>query len=209
MNNKILNVDYEQIVAVYKKKGYRIFTDVHDLNFVGVRANVLEADKLDDMFFLFYRDVNGYGRVFAMPGSTDPGLYYIKNPMDKAGCAMLCEGQYLGSHKLGLHKGYTGLVQVKPMRYWRGVTLEQVGSMNLIRTDKAKLMSGITGANIHQMLPDGIARTVGKWSAMCQVIQYPEDAKHLWNMVRLQERFLKTTAVSLTILNETDFAGLI
>ena len=40
-----------------------------------------------------------------MQCTTLPGLYWLENPMNSKGCAILKEGQYKGVYEIDLHNG--------------------------------------------------------------------------------------------------------
>lgn len=62
--------------------------------------------------------MNWHYHVFK--ATTDPGTYWLLQPMQPQGTAILSEGQYPDAWQLGLHRGqYLALVQVKPVTITR------------------------------------------------------------------------------------------
>ena len=109
----------EQIKAVLKKKEYIFFDKDQkkfNLNIIGVRSNNEIANSFDDWLYLIYRDDSGEFNVHEFPITTDPGAYWLKNPMNVNGTAILVPGQYRAAYKIGLHQGkYEALKQSKPL----------------------------------------------------------------------------------------------
>jgi hypothetical protein len=98
-------------------KGIKWIQDHFKLNLIGVRnpANT-SPQTFEDHIAYFYYDDNGnlVGKV--VPATTSPSVYFLNNPMESAGTAILKQGQYVNSHKIGLHRGkYEALVQQNPV----------------------------------------------------------------------------------------------
>jgi plasmid stabilization system protein ParE len=89
---------------------------------------------------------------------------------NSAGVARLVEGQYRGSHQLGLHQGkYEALVQRKP------VTVYRDGDKDDTAEEQGKEDTGLFGINIHRANPSAISSIIDKWSAGCQVLNDPKQ----------------------------------
>ena len=49
---------------------------------------------------------------YRWPITTDPGLYWLENPMNVDGTAILAPGQYRGAYRIGKHRDdYQAVVQ--------------------------------------------------------------------------------------------------
>lgn len=189
---------YKQLYSIAKSKGYAWFTEPYDLNFIGIRSNAKHDDTFNDTIAVAYKDADGNERVFCAPFTCDPGKYYLRNPMNAKGTAIIPEGQYRSFWMLGKHKGYVALVQRKAIRVLRD-------------NDKNDLLGGtlsvhpeLGGFNFHRALENSIAKTIGKFSAGCQVVQVPEDFSYIISLVRLQVKYVKSAIVSYTLINEKD-----
>src|SRR5690349_21988428 len=130
-----------------QKKGYRIFMRPYELNIVGVRSDNVKPNSFDDAIYVFFQDNVGKLTQHKFSATTDPGTYWLKNPMNPQGTAILKEGQYIGSHGMGMHRGkYLALVQKRPVTvlrdYDRNATLDFLNG---------KLDTGLFGINIHQI----------------------------------------------------------
>ena len=161
----------EQIEAAVKAKGYVWFEGAkdYDLNIVGVR-NSATGNKVtnvfDDTMTVSYKV--GGNQVFKQwPCTTDPGTKGVKEFHNAAGVARLVEGQYRGSHILGLHQGkYEALKQAKPVKVYRDANKDMT-------YDETKIQEGIFGINIHKA---GVDSTyVENWSEGCQVFKKAAD----------------------------------
>jgi hypothetical protein len=153
------------IQAALQKKGYRIFLRPFELNIVGVRADSVKPNSFDDSIYVFFNNNEGKLIEHRFPATTDPGTYWLKNPMNPQGTAILKEGQYLNTYSLGLHRGkYMALVQVRPVTVMRDYDRNAV--LDLLN---GKMDKGLFGINIHRASESGTTKTVDQYSAGCQV----------------------------------------
>ena len=161
----------EQIEAAVKAKGYAWFEGAkdYDVNIVGVR-NSSTGQKVtnvfDDCITMSYK-VNGEWEFHCWPATTDPGKKGVLEFHNAAGVARLVEGQYRGSHTLGLHQGkYEALKQQKPVKVYRDADKD-------LEYDENKVQEGIFGINIHKAGAD--STYVENWSEGCQVFKKSAD----------------------------------
>lgn len=157
---------FPEIIDVMKSKGYTVYDNPagFDLNIVGVRSAGQSANKFDDTAIVFYKQHDEWIYNF-FNITTDPGLYWLLNPMTDLGTAILKEGQYKGAWKLGLHRGkYQALVQRKPVTVIRDYNKD-----GKIDYDSGVEETGLFGINIHRSSAFGESIQVDKWSAGCQV----------------------------------------
>ena len=167
----------EQIEEVLKSKGYKYFTSDkgYDVNIVGIRNSDTHGkvtNKFDDTLTLSYKDSDGKWIYNEYTATTDPGSHWEKNLLNKDGVAILCPGQYRGSHKLGLHQGkYEALRQKSPVKVYRDN--DKDGQYDMIEEN---VQEGIFGINIHKAggRVDGSTQ-IDKWSAGCQVFSKESD----------------------------------
>ena len=161
----------EQIEAAIKSKGYVWFEGAkdYDLNIVGVR-NSATGNKVtnvfDDTMTVSYK-VNGQWVFKQWPCTTDPGTKGVKEFHNANGVARLVEGQYRGSHTIGLHQGkYEALKQARPVKVYRDANKDMT-------YDESKTETGVFGINIHKA---GVDSTyVENWSEGCQVFKKSAD----------------------------------
>ena len=143
----------------------------YNLNIFGIREKERRAGKYDDTIGVCYY-VGGKPVFHCWPATTDPGLYYLENPINLEGCAILAPGQYRSAYKLGLHKNkYPALVQARPVGVYRDSSRDS-------RLDPiGRVTSGFFGINIHQ--PFGKSDEIGLSSAGCQVFSRKADLDEL------------------------------
>lgn len=161
----------EQVENAVKSKGYVWFEGEkdYDVNIVGVR-NSSTGQKVtnlfDDCLTLSYK-VDGDWKFHCWPATTDPGKKGVMEYHNAAGVARLVEGQYRGSHTLGLHQGkYEALKQQKPVKVYRDANRDMI-------FEESKIQEGIFGINIHKAGAD--STYVENWSEGCQVFKKAAD----------------------------------
>jgi hypothetical protein len=161
----------EQIEKAVKARGYAWFegTKDFDVNIVGVRNSATGqkvTNSFDDYITISYKEGDVW-KSHCWVATTDPGKKGMLEGKATGGVARLVEGQYRGSHTLGLHQGkYEALRQVKPVKVYRD------GNRNLT-FDENKIAEGVFGINIHKA---GVDSTfVENWSEGCQVFKRAKD----------------------------------
>ena len=198
----------EQIEAAVTAKGYKWFTsDNYDVNIVGVRnadTNGEVTNKFDDCVTISYRDEEGKWNFHCFDATTDPGSHWTeKQLLNKNGVAILKEGQYRGSHMIGLHQGkYEALRQKKPLKVYRDN--DKDGVYDFIEEN---VHEGIYGINIHRATSreGGKSVQVDKWSAGCQVIAANADFKLFMEVVNKAAK-VWGNSFTYTLINSNDVA---
>jgi hypothetical protein len=170
----------EQIEKAVKSKGYVWFEGAKDfdLNIVGVRNSATGnkvTNAFDDLITVSFKE-NGNWVYKEWANTTDPGTKGVKEFKNAAGVARLVEGQYRGSHTLGLHQGkYEALRQQKPVKVYRDANRDMT-------YDETKIQEGIFGINIHKA---GVDSTfVENWSEGCQVFKRAADFEEFMTICR-------------------------
>lgn len=190
---------YDQVKNVMQKKGFAFFPGTYDLNVIGVRSSNRTADSFDDTMYVCYVDAHGHKRIFELPITTDPGLSYLKKPINGKGTAIIMPGQYRGMWRIGMHQGkYRALVQ-------RGAcTVIRDNNRDSILDYDGPKESGLFGINFHYVSRGTIVESIGNGSAGCQVSPVFEDHSYVMSLVDLQVRFIHSDAVTYTVLLEED-----
>jgi hypothetical protein len=189
-----------QVIDAVKAKGYKIDKRPFALNIVGIRTdNPVSQDRFDDYIAFWYYNNGGIpvGRV--APATTDPSTYWLKNPLNQSGAAILKSGYYKNSHHIGLHRGsYEALVQQNPVTVIRDN--DRDGYTNLL--DKTE--TGIYGINIHKATPSpNDPSLIGKNSAGCQVFQNVNDFNDMMALAKKSSN-LYGNNFSYILLDERD-----
>lgn len=167
------------LISTMKSKGHEIAQRPYELNLVGVRNPSTTPNKFDDKIYAFWKDElgNWVGRFYN--ATTDPGTYWLKSPMHTMGTAILKEGQYKQAYGIGNHRGYTALVQKKPVTVIRDYNRDDI-----LDFQSGETMTGLYGINIHKAGTVGDTVNVDMWSAGCQVFQNPGALDEVLNLAR-------------------------
>ena len=152
--------------------GHKVFTTGdYNLNIVGVRTASRTSNAFDDNLFCVYRAEEEW-KLWHWYITTDPGTYYLENPMNVNGTAILCAGQHRGAWQFGVHRSkYPALVQQKPVKVWRDSNRDATINLDI---PNPVAQEGFWGLNFHRSSNKGSTK-VGKWSAGCQVFAHPTD----------------------------------
>ena len=159
------------LLRFMKSKKYVIYSRPYEMNIIGRRTDNKRPNRFDDFIYVLYTLPSGRWVGYESPATTDTGTYYLKNPMNPEGTAMLKEGQYLDAYVIGKHRGvYDAVVQKKPVTVIRDYNRDGV-----LDVDSGKEDTGLFGINIHRASSDGITKYIDKFSAGCQVFSNIND----------------------------------
>jgi hypothetical protein len=187
------------VLARIKRLGFKVFLEgAYNLNIFGIRSANRVAGRFDDLLGCAYRESeNGPLIVRYWQATTDPGTYWLENPMRAEGTAIYKPGQYRGAYEVGYHNGkYLALTQTgAPVQVYRDGDRD-----NILDLDESTVMTGYFGVNIHKA---GTSSTsVGKWSAGCQVFAREADFDDLMGLVEKQVQHHPTwTKFTYTLLD--------
>lgn len=162
----------QQFLEKMKYLGYKLFTDTDkplNLNIVGWRNSYTRPNQFDDYLAVYWRS-GGFWESRGWAITTFPGKPFLTNPINSKGTAILVPGQYRDAYSLSLYKGYTALVQLKPVKVYRDNNRDGVADRSIVTIEE-----GLFGIHIHKA---GLfSQWVGNASAGCQVFQRAEDFK--------------------------------
>lgn len=187
----------KQITEAMRKKGYSFFEKGdYNLNIIGIRNVSDQVDNLfDDTLFLAYK-VDDRFNVQQFDITTQPGAYYMKNPMNQLGTAILVPGQYKGAYTIGLHQGkYEALRQSGLLKIYRDKDRDNTYDYKNI-TDSIN-----DGINIHKA--GRASKKIDNWSAGCQVLAYAADFDILMGLAKRSAK-LYGDKFTYTLLESTD-----
>jgi hypothetical protein len=189
----------EQIEATVKAKSYAWFEGAknYDVNIVGVR-NSATGDKVtnvfDDVMTVSYK-IDGEWKFHSWPCTTDPGKKGVQQYHNPKGVARLVEGQYRGSHGIGLHQGkYEALKQYKSVKVFRDADRNMTYAEN-------KVDEGVFGINIHKAGAD--STYVENWSEGCQVFKRVKDFEEFMTICR-KARDIHGNSFTYTLIESAD-----
>lgn len=165
----------DNIKSYFQAKEYKFF-DTPDkklnLNLIGIRRDNQGTNTFDDFLLVIYREeelmVSNRYQI-----TTDPGKYWLQNPINPKGTAVLKPDQYRGTWQIGKHQGkYEALVQRKSVKVYRDNNKDDIIDYNSMST---MVDEGYFGINIHRSNPYDQSYAVNKWSAGCQVFKNIKD----------------------------------
>jgi len=194
---KTMRYTLKQITEAMRKKGYSFFEKGdYNLNIIGIRNVSDQIDNLfDDTLFLAYK-VDDRFNVQQFDITTQPGAYYMKNPMNKLGTAILVPGQYKGAYTIGLHQGkYEALRQIGLLKIYRDNDRDTVYDYENLTDSLAD------GINIHKA--GRASKKIDNWSAGCQVLAYSADFDILMSLAKRSAK-LYGHKFTYTLLLSTD-----
>lgn len=135
--------------------------------------------------------------------TTNPGVYWLNNPMSKLGTAVLKPNQWVDCWSLGFHQNksdHRALVQTGKVTVYRDNNKD-----NNYQLNESQVESGLFGINIHGSGKLAPSKQIGKWSAGCQVFS---NWTHKEEVMDICDLFKKTTGnkFTYTLINEKDLA---
>lgn len=153
------------------------------------RHNTDRADEWNDRRIVFVVGDDGRPKVtHNTPATTEPGVFYTKNPLNKDGAARIAFQQYkawvVGMHKAGTKTAQEALVQAGRISVFRDK------NMDGLRTGDAEFVGSGFGINQHGTLGAKGPKTIGKWSAGCLVARQPADHHRFMDLVKLDPRYV-------------------
>lgn len=161
------NYSIAELKVEFDRLKYKWFS----FHIVGIRSASNEPNKFDDLIGIVADNTIKWFKA-----TTNAGTYWLLNPSNVNGTAVLKCGQYIDSWAMGLHQGkYKALRQIKP------VTVYRDGDHDAIAEEEGKLDTGMFGINIHRANETATSVNIDKWSAGCQVIANGIDYKQFIN----------------------------
>lgn len=199
MKATLSNQDFNTLLTVLRNNNYEVFERPYELNIVGVRTDSFVPNSFNDWIIVFYKDDSGNWVVNKYSATTDPGTYWLKNPMAAQGTAILKKGQYKNSHSIGSHRGqYTALVQTNPVTVIRDYDRD-----NKLSYDSMRSTTGLYGINIHRAGSVGETGRVDKYSAGCQVFSDADNFKEFIDLAQ-KHKGLYGNQFTYTLLDERE-----
>jgi len=187
---KLSKLVIARIKNIARQKGYLIFKELYKLNIWGVRSTNETPNKFDDELHVFFKVPVGKTSLtkwehFVFKCTTDPGTYWLKNPMSPKGTAMLAPNQYVNAYKIDKHRGkYYALCQ-------RNAKVEVIRDYNrnsILDFYNGIKEKGMFGINIHRARKTGITYEIENHSAGCQVFQSALDFQLFMSLCEMHKK---------------------
>lgn len=188
------------ILSRVEELGFSTFDNGdYDLNIIGIRTANGTPNRFDDVLHCIYK-VKGQWVDRFWPITTDPGLYWLENPLNPAGtAAVVADRQYRALWQIGLHQGkYTALVQRGEVAVHRDDNCD-----GKVDYDSDNIEVGLYGINCHRATTRaGGSVQVDKWSAGCQVFADPADFDAFMAICKAQRDTRGWQSFTYTLLNQ-------
>ena len=182
-----------------KALDYPVFTGDYNLTLVGLRSAERAANRFDDVIGVLY-PVGKRWHLHWFDATTDPGSYWLENPMNVEGTAIVAAGHYPGCWQVGAHQNRNrALVQRGPM------TVHRDGDRDDEIDTQTATQTGLFGLNLHHAAASGVTLAVDRWSAGCQVLARKVDFDLLMALVG-KSAAIYGPRFSYSLLDERDFA---
>ena len=169
-----------------KSLGFAVFEDgVYNLNLFGIRNVARTSNEFDDLIGCAYKKESGGPWVVRFwRATTDPGTYWLTNPMNVAGTAILVGNkQYRSCWRIAKHRGkYDALCQRKPVQVYRDSNKDVI-----LDLDPDSTTEGLYGINIHASSQTHDSQQVNRYSAGCQVHGTESGFSDMMRLARLQK----------------------
>ncbi len=165
----------KRIKTIAQEKGHVIYTEPYRLNIWGFRANTEKPNVFDDELHVFTnisqtKITKWAYLVFKI--TTDPGTYWLQNPLTPKGTAILKAGQYLDAYSIDKHRNkYYALCQ----RLAKVTVIRDYDRDAVLDFNNGKEQTGMFGINIHRARKTGSTYSVDRHSAGCQVFKNAQD----------------------------------
>lgn len=194
LNKNQINI----LLSVLKKKDYTIYTKPYQLNIVGRRTDNTKPNRFDDWIYIFYKNEDDKWEGYKAPITTDAGTYWLNNPIQSTGTALLKEGQYKDAYNISKHRqSYYALTQrLKPVVVYRDYNRDAILDFNNGREE-----TGMFGINIHKASTQGTQKYIDKSSAGCQVFENTEDFEDFMDMA-YRHKDLHGNVFTYTLIDE-------
>jgi len=198
----MIDVNVLNVINAVESRGFDVFkndTKPYNLNIVGIRSAEPTTNKFNDLMCVFWK-YEGQWNIYKMQCTTLPGLYWLENPMNSKGCAILKEGQYKGVYEIDLHNGkYEAICQrLGPVTVYRDDDKDTEYDM-LEGTEQ----TGMFGINLHRASAYKELDDVDKNSAGCQVIQDPNEYEVHMGIASMAAE-IWGNEFTYTLINEND-----
>jgi hypothetical protein len=162
---KLIKENPNLIEELFKSKGYKFYKKgLYNVNNFGIRVSTEGRDFDDIIGTTFANEFEGKLAVHAFEGTTDPGSYYLKNPINIKGTAILAPGQYFG-YEIDKHRSqYDALCQRSgKVKVYRDGDKDEIVELDLDSLDE-----GMFGINIHKSSATEQIQDKNMFSAGCQ-----------------------------------------
>lgn len=196
-----MDISINQLKQICQSKDYRFFMDQSknfNLNIFGIRTADSSVNTFNDWIVVVWK-YNEVWNKLQFRCTTDPGLYWLNNPGNVNGTAIVKPGQYRGLWQIGKHQGkYEALTQKGNV-----TVIRDRDEDNMLDTTGMAEETGIFGINLHRASATHESTQVDKWSAGCQVIANPDNFNLLMDVCK-RGATIWGNSFTYTLITEAD-----
>lgn len=193
-------ISYDFVKTLFLRRAHRFREEREFANIFGYRNKELAVDLFNDIIGVAYLDGFGNPQCLIFPGTTKPGLHYLKDELgNPKGTFIMQPGQYPDCWTPGMHNGkYDAWIQAGfgVFNGWRDLNAD--GKLDY----SGKTYTDCSGVDGHTTRFDIDIERVGAFSAGCQVL---EDDKHFLTWYNIGLRTLdvhKIRKITYTLFQE-------
>lgn len=199
----IKQITIEGLKETILSKGYKWFTD--QPNIIGIRTKEQIPDVFNDYLCVVFKlEDADYMQIYMY--TSEPGVVYQKKLLNSKGCWVMMPAQMLNAYKLGYHQGKSDHKCLRSVGKIFGLREDDKDGIVLNDKDATPFWvdGHLVGANIHGANKKLITKTVGPWSAGCQVIASWENKEDLMAICE-EYKDVNNGLVTYTLINENDY----
>lgn len=189
-------MDYQSIKKSVLAAGHKWYDEMMKLNIIFVRTDYEDTNTFKDKLYTCYISEIGKETVYETDVTTLPGWYWLLNPMNVDGTAIVKPGQYVDAYEIGKHYQQIALIQKGNIIVYRDNTKDKK-----IDLDNTYIGNNFC-INIHHA--EGIKKSVDKWSAGCFVFANSTHHAYFMFLCERQIKFTRKEKFTITLLMKND-----
>jgi len=196
----MINPNYDAMKLIYNEFGYSFDERKEFVNLFGIRSKDLLVDQFNDLLGACYIDYFGVKQCLAFPGTTKPGLHYLKNELgNQAGTFIMAPGFYKDCWAAGLHNSRPAYVQSGPKVFKGYRDSNSDGKLDM----SGKLYDDAMGVDGHTTRADILVNNVvDRFSAGCQVAWFDKHHSIWYNLGLRTFEVYKINKISYALFQE-------
>jgi len=196
----MIKPNYDAMKLIYGNLGYSFDERKEAVNLFGVRSKDLLVDQFNDLLGVCYIDYFDNPQCLVFPGTTKPGLHYLKTELgNEAGTFILAPGYHKDCWTSGLHNGHPSYTQSGPNVFKGYRDSNSDGKLDM----SGKIYSDSTGVDGHTTRYDILVNNVvDRFSAGCQVCWFDKHHALWYNLGLRTFELYKINKISYTLFQE-------
>ena len=196
----MIKPNYDLVKTMYRSMGYPFDERKEFVNLFGIRSKDLLLDQFNDLLGACYIDYFGEPKCLVFPGTTKPGLHYLKNELgNEEGTFIMAPGFYKDCWMSGLHNGHAAYIQSRYGVFKGYRHKNSDGKLDL----SGKIYDNALGVDGHTTRYDMLVNNVvDRFSAGCQVAWFDKHHSIWYNLGLRTFELYKITKISYALFQE-------